>query len=114
MPDLVIDSNAPLTGWGAVCKNKTISGRWTELERQEQINTLELRAVLLAAQIFAEGQKASRVLFRCDNKTTVAHVNKMGETTSSLLVAITKQLWKFCLKRPLIILTKYLTGTPDT
>jgi len=50
----VIDSNASLSGWGAVCKNKTVSGWWMESERQEQINFLLLRGILLADQVFVD------------------------------------------------------------
>ena len=50
--DLIIDSNASLTGWGAACQDLRTGGPWSGQERSNHINCLELWAATLAFQTF--------------------------------------------------------------
>ena len=101
-PDIVMDSDASRTGWGATCQGRSIKGFWKEEERAEHINALELRAVFLGIKGLINVSEA-HILIRSDNKTTVAHINKMGGTKSAHLVSITKLLWEYCLNHKLLI-----------
>ena len=47
-PQIIIQTNASLTGWGAVCNGVRTSGQWSEEERTLLINVLELLAIKLA------------------------------------------------------------------
>ena len=73
--DLMIDSDASLSGWGAACQDQRTGGPWSERERQYHINCLELLAAFLALQTFAKGRKGISVLLRINNTTVVAYIN---------------------------------------
>ena len=47
-------TDASLTGWGAFCEFRTLSGVWTTEEAQAHINLLELEAVVRAVKALAE------------------------------------------------------------
>ena len=55
-PDIVIESDSSLTGWGAVNKSdfNMVSGLWSQDEKQYHINYLELKAAFLALQFFCQ------------------------------------------------------------
>jgi hypothetical protein len=109
-PDMVIESDACLTGWGATCNGQTIQGHWTAAERKDQINILELRAILLTVKAFLKEKSNIHVHFRADNVTAVAHINKMGGTRSKILTDIAKEIWDFCLQRKILISAEHLPG----
>ena len=54
--DLIIDSDASLTGWGAACQNQRTGGAWPKKEQKIHINCLELLAATLAVQTFAKSR----------------------------------------------------------
>ena len=80
-PDMIIDTDAYLTGWGAVTNGHELRGHWTVEERQEQINVLELRAILLTVKAMLKEKSHIHARFRADNTTAVSHINKMGGRT---------------------------------
>jgi hypothetical protein len=94
--------------------SRTVRGHWTEAERIEPINALEMRAVWLALQAFTKQENYSHVHIRTDNVTTVSYINKKGGTKSDRLVTIAKDLWNFCLKEEMIITAEYLPGRNNT
>ena len=110
-PDLIMESDASLKGWGATCRGQTIQGHWTLEEQKDQINALELRAIFLAIKGLLGQETDLHLLVKADNKTAVAHINKMGGTHSPKLVGIAKTLWEFCLERRILLTAEYLPGT---
>jgi len=96
-PDLIITSDASMSGWGAVAGGTKIQGLWSPLEKQSHINLLELRAASLAVRTFSKDIQPRHIHLRMDNMTAVAHVNKMGGTKSDDLIEGAKELWEFCL-----------------
>ena len=54
---MIIQTDAFLTGWGAVCNGAQTSGQWSEEERTLYINVLELPAIKLALFSFIKGKK---------------------------------------------------------
>ena len=46
LPTQVISTDASLTGWGAQMGQLSIHGLWTDTEKQNHINHLELKTVL--------------------------------------------------------------------
>ena len=49
-PDLVIETDASLIGWGAICQGVQTGGLWSQEEQLEHINVLELTAGMFAVQ----------------------------------------------------------------
>ena len=105
--DLTIDSDASLTGWGAVCQNQRTGGPWSQTECRMHINCLELLAATLAVHIFLKNKSRISVLLRLDNTTAVAYINNLGGTVSKELVDLANNLWMWCLKGT-------FTSQPDT
>jgi len=108
--DLVIESTASLRGWGAVCSHQRTGGPWSKQEVQMHINCLELLAATLALKTFAKGKSGISILLRMDNTTAVAYINNQGGTVSRELVALTKELWLWCLLRDISIKAQHLPG----
>ena len=53
-PDLIIQSDASLQGWGAACNGARTGGHWSVQERTLRINSLELLAGSFAIKAFAK------------------------------------------------------------
>ena len=77
-PDLVIETDASLLGWGAATEQMNTGGLWSEEERTHHINLLELASGALPTKTFTKGRKNFHVLLRMDNTTAIAYINRMG------------------------------------
>ena len=113
-PTLFITTDASMTGWGAVCESQRTNGRWSDSERAQHINVLELKAAFLALKSFLKNQSHKVVCLRMDNTTAVAHVNNKGGTHSPCLLALTLELWKWCLERNIMISAQHVPGKLNT
>ena len=108
--DLIMDSDASLTGWGAACGDQRTGGPWSTEEKQLHINCLELLAATLAIKTFAKSGSGLSVLLRIDNTTAVAYINNLGGTVSKELLELAKSLWMWCLERNIHITAQHLPG----
>lgn len=90
--DIVIDSDASLTGWGATCSQQRIRGPWSVEESKMYINCLELLAATFAVKIFVKKLTQVSVLLCMDNTTVVAYINNREGTVSAELVALARNL----------------------
>ena len=66
---------------------------------------------------FVRDRKSITVLFRMDNTTGVAYVNKLGGTVSLRLNTIVRNLWLWCMNRDITLATKlkwWLPGVLNT
>ena len=77
-PQLEIETNASLTGWGAYCQGNLIGGRWSEEEL----------AALFALKTYLKHAWYVSVLLISDNVTTVANINHLGGTRSCVLESL--------------------------
>ena len=78
----MIETDASLVGWGAVCKGvQTGGGLWSREEQEEHINVLELMAGMFAVQAFAKGKQKVHVHLRMDNTSALSYVTRMGGYT---------------------------------
>ena len=109
-PDLLLYSDASRLGWGAHLLGHFVSGLWSEEEKQEHINLLELRAVYLALQAFQQRVTHQSVALMCDNATVVAYVNKRGGTVSRSLCLLTKELLCWAEAHAVTLVARYLPG----
>ena len=107
---IVIESDASMSGWGAVCQGVTTGGRWTSEEAGFHINWLELQAIFLALQSFLKDKTNLSVLIRSDNRTAIAYLNKMGSPTQSQLCRLALKIWQWCLLRQIPPHVEYLAG----
>ena len=110
LPELEIETDASLTGWGAYCQGNLTGGRWSEEEQSLHINELELLAAQFALRAVLKNVRDVSVLLKSDNVTTVAYINHLGGTRSRVLVNISKELWLWCLQRGIALKAQHLPG----
>ena len=110
---MIIESDASLQGWGAVCNGTRTGGPWSQLEQQMHINCLELLAATLAVKSFVKDQKGISVLLQLDNQTAVAYINNLGGTVSPQLMDLAKALWLWALSRDLVLSVEYIPGATN-
>ncbi len=65
-----ITIDASLLGWGAECNGISSGGTWTKLEATNDINYLEMLAILFGLQTFAKDKENTHIRIRCNIRTT--------------------------------------------
>ncbi|WAQ95123.1 hypothetical protein MAR_007594 [Mya arenaria] len=75
-----INNRCLFKGMGAVCEDNSTGGQWTiaEASFRDNINYLELNAVLLGLKAYTLCLREKHVRVRVDNSTAVAYINHMG------------------------------------
>ena len=113
-PDLVISTDASLTGWGCHCEGVSSGGQWLASEKDFHINYLELKAVLLALKSFRSKTASQHVRLMIDNTTAVCCINKMGTSHSDACNDITHAIWSWCVHNNTWISAAHIPGTLNT
>ena len=114
VPDLVMETDASLLGWGAVLGGMSTSGLWSETERSQHINSLELMAGVFAVKTFASQKRNVHIHLRMDNRTAIFYINRMGGTRSHALAHSACQLWQWCLQRGITLSAEHLPGSDNS
>ena len=109
-PNIQIESDASLEGWGASAHGSLTGGPWSREERNLHKNSLKLLAATLAVKNFLKDQINKRVLLLLDNQTAVAYVNNLGRTVSTQATRLARELWMWCLKRDILLTAQHLPG----
>lgn len=109
-PDVTIESDASLLGWGAHCNGISTGGRWSEAEASLHINALELLAGSFAVRSFANGTAHACIRLRMDNVSAVRYINKLGGTQSATLARLAREFWEYCLSLGLLVQAEYIPG----
>lgn len=112
--DIVIYSDASTTGWGGACGIETVSGQWSNEERKNHVNYLELLAAFLVLKSFAKNHSNCQILLRIDNSTAVSYINRMGGIQFPHLTQITKQIWQWCEIRKIYIYASYIRSKDNS
>ena len=108
-PDVIITTDASAFGWGAICGNVKIGGRWDDQEIQNHINFLELLAAYYALKSFCKTKTSIHVQILSDNSCTVAHIRNMGGKTDKLN-ALAKETWLWCKDRAIWLSAAHIPG----
>ena len=109
-PQEILTTDASLEGWGAVYGNESTGGRWSDVEKTDHINVLELKAVLFGLKAYFKNIQNVEILIRSDNTTTVSYINRMGGSKSSECESVAKEIWKFCEYNDLWINATHIPG----
>ena len=76
--------------WGAVCHGQRTNGRWSDDERSQHINLLELKAAFPGPKVLSEEPISQGGVPENGHGTTaIAHINNKGGTWSNSLRAPT-------------------------
>lgn len=98
--DLEIFTNASTTGWGAAGNEETVSGPWSQDERQN--------AAFCGLKSFARKAFNCQILLKVDNTTAISYINRMGGMQFPHLIRITRELWQWCELRKIFVFVSYI------
>ncbi|XP_071141873.1 uncharacterized protein [Mytilus edulis] len=114
-PQIILQTDASLSGWGAVLIDNKTGGRWTPDEQKYHINYLELLAILYGLKSFESQLKCfTHVKILTDNTTAVSYVNKMGGIKSICCNTIAKSIWFWAKKHNVWLTASHIAGTENT
>lgn len=114
-PQIILQTDASLSGWGAVLIDNKTGGRWTPDEQKYHINYLELLAILYGLKSFESQLKCfTHVKILTDNTTAVSYVNKMGGIKSICCNTIAKSIWFWAKKQNVWLTASHIAGTENT
>jgi hypothetical protein len=109
-PDIIMQTDASVIGWGAVLESKETRGRWSITEAKKHINYLEMLSVYFALKSFKDKIKGKHVTVLCDNSSAVAYINNMGGCKSADCNEIAKSIWAWCIDNDVWISCTHLPG----
>ena len=107
LPSLEVFSDASSSGWGAAHLDKSTGGNWTHVESNLHINVLELKAAFYALQIYCNNLENTTVLFKIDNTSTVAWINKQTGP-NEMIFELVKKIRDFCIVRNIWVQACYI------
>ncbi len=108
--NVVINSDASLSGWGAVKGGSSTGGQWTPNEACFHINYLELLAAYFALKCFSKSIANQHVKILIDNTTAVGVINNMGTCHSDPCNSIACKIWAFCEKNNVWLTAAHIPG----
>ena len=111
-PELEIYTDASLEGWGALCGEIPIGGRWTDSETVLHINALELKAILFGLRSFVKTE-GLHIKVWTDSTTALAYTRKMGGVKSESCNGIAREIWEFCESRELWLTIAHIPGVEN-
>ena len=113
-PTITLKTDSSMTGWGALIAEteKKTKGLWSEEEKQNHINYLELLAVFLGLKALLREVTDSHIQILTDNTTVVSCVNKMGSKSANLNT-LTKSVWEWCMERKLWLCAAHIPGVEN-
>ena len=109
--DLVVVTDASLSGWGAQCKKQKTGGRWNFEEANHHINYLELLAIYYGLKSFCKGCSYMHVQVKTDSTCARSYINSMGGVKSPEYNEIAKEIWLWCIDRSIRISAEHI---PDS
>ena len=112
-PVMELKSDASHLGWGAVHGDRSTGGRWTDKEKLQHINVLELQAVFFALKVFCKEITNAHVKVFSDNTTTVAYINNMGGSHSLHCNALKRDMWLWCIDKGIWPSAAHLPGSQN-
>ena len=114
LPTVNLMTDASLQGWGACLtvglKRSQAAGEWPSAYSGRSINSLELEAILLAVQEFADLLRGQVVLVLSDNATAVAYLSKQGGTHSARLCGLAWKLFMLAETLSLTLTVHHIPG----
>ena len=113
-PQIVMQADASLEGWGANCMGIETGREWSVDEKKLHLNILKLLAVKSAILAFTKEKTINEIHIHADNTTALSYLLKMGGTTDKVFVNISKDIWKYLILKQITITAEYLPGILNT
>ena len=110
-PNVSLETDASMLGWGAVLNDHKAGGRWSIEEASQHINVLELKAVELGLKTLCSSVKPHQgIKVLCDNTTSVAYLKHKGGTKSFECNEIANNIWRWCEGRKIWLTVSHVPG----
>ena len=109
-PHLQLFSDASREGWGAVVGDMLLSGQWSDIQKKDHINILELKAIWLALQESLPVVRGKIVAVFSDNQTALAYIVKQGGTKSWSLFNLVRDLIFWLEKHNIELMPQFIAG----
>ena len=107
---VLIQTDAPNKGWGAVCRRIKTGGQWSKKEQDLHMNQLELLAIKFATLTFGKMWKISAIHIQVDNMISLIYLLKMGGTKNPEPMQISNEIWEFLSGQEITTTAKHLPG----
>ena len=82
-PQVIVSTDSSSFASGAFSGDWRTGGPWDMTDQSLQINTLEMKAVLLGLQTLCDDVRGSHIKVRTDNTTCMAYINHKGSSKSA-------------------------------
>ena len=109
-PDVNIECDASLAGWGEVCNTQSANGGWPFLESAHHINYLKLLAAFHALHVFVADKFNILVRLKLDNSAAVSYNNSMGGIRSPSPDKLAVSIWGWCTLRNILLSSQHIPG----
>ena len=111
--DMVLYSDASMTGWGAALGEQSTGGNWCQQETELHIKVLEMKAAYFALKSFVSKLTGKHVKLMLDNSTAVFVITNMGTSHNEVLNRIAVEIWEFCMTNKLKLTVAHLPGSDN-
>ena len=95
---------------GCSLRASRYKGLWSDREKWQHINVLELKAVYLALRSFKDQCQNQTMLVATDNSTVVAYINKQEGTHSAEMCAVLWKIMTWCHHYQVTLKARHLPG----
>ena len=122
-PDITLQTDASLEGWGATIvaghdrvpvQIDTTGGRWPHTFKDKHINVLELSAVLFGLKALCAKVHHLCVHVQIDNTTAVAYIKAMGGIHSEACNNVALEIWHWCKQRDIWLTASHIAGVDNS
>ena len=103
-------TDASTIGWGAAKGDISTGGHFTESEKEQHINVLELMAALFGLKALCSHVYDKHILLKVDNTSAMSAINKMGSIRSLLMDWIVHMTWEWTISRNNWITVSHIPG----
>lgn len=110
-PDLIIETDASLFGWGAVSGQVSTGGALVGGGKGASHQCPGIAwGGALAVKTFLKDKGNMHVHLKMDNRTAISYINHMGGTRSHTLSQSACDLWHWCLQKGITLSAEHLPG----
>lgn len=110
-PNRKIETDSSMIGYGGhdVTFDRSFSGCWTQKDKENHINYLELKAAFLCLKFFCENVSKEHIHLYLDNTVAIKYLSKMGGRKPQLN-KLAKEVWSWCEQREIWLSVFHIPG----
>ena len=110
-PSTTVYTDSSMEGWGGhTSQGEEAQGYWTLPQTSCHINYLELLGAFNVLRSLTGHMRDQTLMLKSDNISTLAYLRKMGGTKSQELSRLAIRVWKWALRRNLILVVQHIPG----